>query len=253
MQNDNTQIFSIDIETIIKNSLQNLQIYDNSGNFRNESNFKHELFHGICSQVVNGIHLGEPYNNSKTSVVHCESKVENGSESSRKADLIFCNPLKRMSGVGNTFNYHVEAVCELKKRFSNKNFTDEIDKCKKYNKKIEQYFFIEPFRELKPAAEVIDLCNRTNIKYLTPLNKPNYKIEHYTYSEAVENTISTLTECLSLYGHNNSLFQSFYWCNYEHELGRGVTFPSEGDFNAHVYHRLKTLMPFSHIETELIV
>jgi len=243
-------MLDVNAEFIIQEALSDLQVYDNSYEFVNESNFKHELFHKISSKEYNSIRLSEAYPGSKTSIVHCEAKVENGIESSRKADLIFCNPLIKMAGVGKTFNYQVEVVCELKKRFMKEDFTKEIQKYIKYKKKINKYFFIEPYRSDMPPQDIINTLTDCNIKYITQQTKPIFAINYLSFNDSQNFIIEALEESLYLYGHYNSQFQSFYWCNYEHELNRGVTFPSEGDFNAHLYHRIKKKMPFAHVETE---
>lgn len=241
---------NFDVESILKSALANVQVYGTGHNFANENNFKSELFHHVCCQNYNGCNLSEKHPGSKTSIVHCEAKVENGTESSRKADLIFCNPAMRMPGAGNTFNYKVIAVCELKKKFTKKDIATEIDKHDKYHTDINYYYFIDPYRQDKLTKETIELFKEKKITYLTAENKPTNKTAYYSYHESLENVFSAINETLCLYGHNNALFQSFFWCNYEHELNRNVTFPSEGDFNAHLYHRIKMSMPNSHIETE---
>ena len=46
-----------------------------------------------------------------------------------------------------------------------------------------------------------------------------------------------------MYGENRWQYHGFFWCNYEHERSKGWTFPVEGDFNAQLYHLLRTRLP----------
>jgi len=245
-------MFEINIKELMEDVSPNLQIYANSNGFQNENNFKSELFHHICCKKYNNVSFGEQYPGSKTCIAHCEAKVENGTNAI-KADLIFCDPSAKMQGAGSTFNYQVTAVFELKKTFSKIDIENEINKYHKYNKKNEQYFFIDPYRDKKISAELLDYVEKENIKYITFTSKPKCMVENYNYKVALDSVYSAIGESLYLYGKNNSKFQSFYWCNYEWGTVPNLTYPSEGDFNAHLYHRLKTKMPYSHIETEFSV
>ena len=50
---------------------------------------------------------------------------------------------------------------------------------------------------------------------------------------------------LNLYGKGRRQYHGFFWCNYEYEQSNGWTFPVEGDFNAQLYHRLRSKLPRS--------
>jgi hypothetical protein len=52
-----------------------------------------------------------------------------------------------------------------------------------------------------------------------------------------------IRQTLLLYGRGRGQYHGFLWCNYEHEQGKGWTFPVEGDFNCHLYHRLRGSLP----------
>jgi len=54
-----------------------------------------------------------------------------------------------------------------------------------------------------------------------------------------------IDKCLSLYGNGKGQYQSYFWCNFEHELERRHSFPCEGDFNAQLYHLLRQELPSS--------
>jgi len=245
-------MITIDVDTLMEEVSTELQVYNSSNGFENESNFKNELFHHISCKKLDGIGFGEQYPKSKTCIIHCEAKVENGANAI-KADLIFCNPLVKMQGAGNTYNYQVTATFELKNKFSKCDVEKEIGKFHKYNNVIKRYFFIDPYREKSLSTELVRDIENNNIRYIALNEKPNHRVEHYQYAVAIESVYSAIDEALCLYGNTNSKYQSFYWCNYEWGTVGNLTYPSEGDFNAHLYHRIKKKMPYSHIETEYSV
>ena len=53
-----------------------------------------------------------------------------------------------------------------------------------------------------------------------------------------------------MYGEGRHQYQGFYWRNYLHELGKGWTFPAEGDFNAQLYHLLRGRLDGWTVRTE---
>ena len=62
-------------------------------------------------------------------------------------------------------------------------------------------------------------------------------------SPLAESVSACIEEVLQMYGENRCQYHGFFWCNYEHERSKGWTFPVEGDFNAQLYHLLRTRLP----------
>ncbi len=211
--------------------------------FKNEAEFKHELFHRLAQLSVNEVQICNVEPNTLTPRLHAEAKVENGNP--RKADLVICDP----SGEGSDdFNFKVEHIFELKRKFNEAAIVKEIEKLDSYRLEYNSVWFIsaeylaEGMRIPNPKTKVTDQLHvvypDTNCE-----QKIKGEISGMGIKDAQVMVKEAINECLNLYGSNKNQYKSFYWCNYEHELERRHSYPCEGDFNAQLYHRLRLRLP----------
>lgn len=208
----------------------------------NEAEFKHELFHQLALVELGGTGPADQVPDTPSCRLHAEGKVENGN--ARKADLLICEPHIRRD-----FNYQVAALMELKRHFSRKALKDELEKIASYSEvHLARYLVFHLGR-----APDIDCKIRQQLKVtvlgpdLVPSKQgPDFETDgEVGFDAAVEIVKDTIRNILSLYGSGRKQYHSFFWCNYEHEQWRRHSFPCEGDFVAHLYHRLRRRLPFS--------
>lgn len=220
------------------------QTYGFSGwAFDNEAEFKHELFHRLALHVVDAIPLAQLVPGTPTCRLHSEGKVENGKP--QKADLLICDPTRRQR-----FNYEVEYLLELKQTLSHRALTAELKKLETYTRPHLGRFLIAQrpvafdVTALHSSASGLHVIHPGNVP---PLPSRDFSVSEAgcTFSAAIEIVRGTIEEVLWLYGNGRTQYHSFFWCNYEHELWRMHSFPCEGDFNAHLYHRLRLRLPES--------
>jgi len=210
--------------------------------YANEAEFKHELFHCLARKTVGGTCLSDSADGQISPRLHAETKIENGNP--KKADLIICEPSEPTSG---GFNYRVLHVLELKQRLTGRAIRGEIEKIDTYRGNYDGIWLIsaEPARL---ATSDIPKSHPATPNFYVRLPDHTQQIvseegASISLNDAVIGVHQCIDECLALYIANKRQFQSFYWCNYEHELERGHSYPCEGDFNAQLYHRLRMYFP----------
>ena len=214
--------------------------------FDNESDFKFELYHNLHQLKLNGHRLGSKLPGYSTCLLHAEAKAENGNPS--KADLLVCNPTRR-----NPFNYSVEVVIELKTTLNSRALSAELKKFTGYRDRNIRRLYLIPanrntlsptqksriFEEYPQASRKSVILDRSMIRTRVFKNKtvagPKRSLADQV-SKCIEGT-------LNLYGKSRRQYHGFFWCNYEYEQSNGWTFPVEGDFNAQLYHRLRSKLP----------
>ena len=220
--------------------------YSYSGwRFGNESEFKHELFHQLALKKHNDVPLAQAEFDALTPRLHAEAKVENGNRA--KADLLVCDPF-----VFQDFNYKVDQVIELKVSLTAKALRDEITKLDSYQNTASGIWLVslnplriptEKIPETHPAAESFHVIGPAENKDVEPNVHRGQDVP--SMSEALQIVNNCIDRCLNLYGTGKEQYQSFFWCNFEHELERRHSFPCEGDFNAQLYHCLRLRLPTS--------
>ncbi len=62
---------------------------------RNESDFKHELYHQLAQLTLGNVELNDMVPDTPSCRLHAETKIEPGSNSA-KADLSICDPTQRI-------------------------------------------------------------------------------------------------------------------------------------------------------------
>lgn len=209
----------------------------------NEAEFKHELFHNLAQQSFDGVPLSVAGRDAKTPRLHAEGKVENGNPA--KADLLLCDPY-----VYQTFNYKVDHIIELKVVLNRVTLDTELRKLNNYRGSYDGIWIVSQ-RPLCVPQQALPSQHPMagKIRVVGPEGPPQVgAVAHLTGEEIdLESTLAIardcLCECLSLYGSGKEQYQSYFWCNFEHELERHHSFPCEGDFNAHLYHRLRRALP----------
>ena len=211
--------------------------------YKSEAEFKHELFHRLALRSVNGVRLSDAESGMTTCRLHAEAKVENGN--AKKADLVICDP----SGEGSDqFNYKVEHIIELKKRFNSREIGKEIEKLNTYKKPYSTAWFVSAEHVHVEKRRVISKPKATGQLYIEfPESSPGREIIYNKSDMKIEKALKIVEEaifnCLSLYGSNKKQYKSFFWCNYEHEQERHHSYPCEGDFNAQLYHQFRLKFP----------
>ncbi len=123
----------IDYNKIINEAIDEVYLF-NKWEFKNEAEFKHELFHILTNKINKNIYLDNNSNIAKIPVLHAEARPENGVNS--KADIIICNPKAKIQP---TFNYSVEYLLELKYKLRNGNIF----------KSVSTTYFVDVVKELK--------------------------------------------------------------------------------------------------------
>jgi|GEM_PF-2750219 len=213
--------------------------------FNNEAEFKHELFHQLALTKYMGIPLSQVEPGARTPRLHAEGKVENGNPA--KADLLICNP-----AVFQGFNYKVDHIIELKVSLKKSALNAEMRKLESYKKRTDGIWLVS-LNPLEISDEDIPKEHRAtdSLRVIGPKptgdkNDPQeFRGESPTMSAALKIVSRCIDKCLNLYGNGKEQFQSYFWCNFEHELERGHSFPCEGDFNASLYHYLRRDLPSS--------
>jgi len=214
--------------------------------FNNEAEFKHELFHQLALTKYEGVSLSQAESGALTPRLHAEGKVENGNPA--KADLLLCDPF-----VFQGFNYKVDHIIELKVSLTEKALRDEIKKLDSYERKTDGIWLVS-LNPLRIPTEHIPKEHRATDSFrviggpkITGDATPDNHFDQKTpsMSEAIQVVSRCIDKCLNLYGNGKGQFQSYFWCNFEHELERRHSFPCEGDFNALLYHYLRRDLPSS--------
>ena len=187
-----------------------------------------------------------------TCPLHAEAKAENGNPA--KADILICNPLKP-----NSFNYATEVIVELKDRLTGSALRTELKKFATYSDLGIRRLYVIPanrttltdyekaniLADYRWAPGVLAILDRSIV---TP-RKTRTEKSAGIRRPLVVRVSECISRSLKLYGRNRDQYQGFFWCNYEHETGKGWTFPVEGDFNAQLYNFLRTKLPGAQIQT----
>ena len=245
--------FKIDIKEfdgVFKQALQ--RTYSENPYFASEAAFQYELFHQLHGLKVGGYKLGAKIPGHQTCMLHVEANALNGLRGkSRRADLVLCDPTDK-----DEFNYRVRVAIELKRSLSSIELDSELEKFRGYKNKIPKLYIVSanpPRIDRTTALGVvsryrssntrIDVLDRTSILQ----DKDKYsgrKVKRRVADRLVERVTDCIKTTLELYGKNSrDPYHSFFWRNYEHETGKGWTFPCEGDFTGQLYHRLRSKLP----------
>lgn len=227
--------------------------YSISNRFDNESDFKFELFHQMHRMKLNGRSLGVKWPGAPTCALHAEARALNGNPA--KADLLICDPTRP-----NGFNYATEVIIELKETLNASALRTELEKFASYSDRAIRRLYLIPanrttlthheqssiLKDYRPLSGKITILDRSSVK-------PG-RARRARDSGGNRPLVDQVSECirrtLNLYGRNREQYQGFFWCNYEHETNKGWTFPVEGDFNAQLYHLLRSKLPAAYIRTE---
>ena len=247
----NTFVDLVQFDSLIRQALA--RAYSVRRAFDNESDFKFELFHQLHRMKLNGRSLGVKSPGSSTCALHAEAKAENGNPA--KADLLISNPTRP-----NGFNYETEVVIELKDTLTAKALRTELEKFGTYRDRSIRRLYLIPANKttLKDHEKSSILAEyRRSAHMLTILDRSSVKpgrVRKARHSGGNRPLAAQVSECIrrtmNLYGKNRRQYQGFFWCNYEHEINKGWTFPVEGDFNAQLYHLLRSTLPAAGIRTE---
>lgn len=210
--------------------------------YSNEFEVKHELFYQLSRLAVDGTSLADLVPGAPTCRLHAEGKVLNGNP--RKADILICDPFKRQN-----FNYGVTSLIEIKQTLTRRTVALEIEKFRTYETQFDGLYLVAPVgsRDLTIPTEI----NGTPVFALRPETnlgttwRPLGTESELDLSSALAVVELAIRQTLEQYGSGRAQFHSFFWCNYEHETSRGHSFPSEGDFNAQLYRRLRENLPSS--------
>lgn len=212
----------------------------NGWTFANEFEFKHELFHQLAQPAAGEASLAQKVAGTPTCILHAEGKVVNGNP--KKADLLLCDPNKQQ-----TFNYEVEYVIELKQTLTRRLVSEEIEKLRSYGRHFKGYYLTALNTGALGKLSMSGLPNYVHI--LDRSTAPSAATKFYRglpapgLEKSLEIIYGAIEDTLQEYGRERRQYHSFFWCNYEHETWRGHSFPCEGDFNAHLYHRLRSRLP----------
>jgi hypothetical protein len=217
---------------------------ERKGSFRNESDFKMELFHQLAAHRYNSISLADKSDNAKTCYLHSEGKCENGNPS--KADILICNPYTFQK-----FNYVVDYIIELKHKLYIKDIKTEIKKISKYKNKYNCIYLISAKKTNINFDHANELVNSIDNKIviiqpdMVLPSKKKHDSEIINFNDALNITYDKIDEVLASYANGLQQYHGFYWCNYEHEENKRQTYPCEGDFVCQLYHKLRTQLPSS--------
>ena len=247
----NTFVDLDQIDFLIRRALE--RTYSVSSKFDNESDFKFELFHQMHGLRLNGRSLGVKWPGAPTCALHAEAKAENGNPA--KADLLICDPTSP-----NAFNYATEMIIELKETLNASALRTELEKFTTYSDRtIRRLYLIPANRTTLTHHQKSGILKeyRRSSRWLTILDRSSVgtrRARKARDSGGNRPLVDSVTDCirrtLNLYGKNRKQYQGFFWCNYEHETNKGWTFPVEGDFNAQLYHLLRSKLPGADIRTE---
>ena len=242
-----------EFDALLKRALG--ETYAGGASFDNESDFKFELYHNLHGLKLGGYELGLRLPGQPTCLLHAESRVVN--EQAAKADLLICNPTRPRP----SFNYRTEIVIELKKTLNAAALRAELAKFSGYGDSRIRRLYVIPANGIAPArdqvrgiltehqgiAGKVHVCDRSTISQARHKGPGVDTPDGRSLLRIVRNCIE---EALAMYGEGRHQYQGFYWRNYLHELGKGWTFPAEGDFNAQLYHLLRTRLAGWTIRTE---
>jgi hypothetical protein len=213
--------------------------------FDTESEFKHELFHQLAIQQTNGVPLGCAGLGELTPILHAEGKVENGNPA--KADILLCDPRTFQE-----FNYKACHIIELKKSLTRQALALELKKIDSYQNQYES-IWLASSTPLSLSQELIPTRHSKAERFhvIGPEAEPELiSVEtNATDGPAMVDVANIARECidtcLNLYGTGKAQYQSYFWCNFEHEQERRHSYPCEGDFNSQLYHHLRQRLPLS--------
>jgi len=213
------------------------EVYGAGLKFANESEFKHELFYRLHGRCLNGHQMGAQAPGSATSILHSEARVHEASAS--KADILICDP-----AAPEAFNFRTLFVIEAKVRVTLPELKKELKKFSRYAPRPVALYLVSqlpPTVSHQQAAELASgfgflqhwggMFGPGDVKPVR-LRSRGTELSHSRF-------VAAINEALLLYGNARRQFHGFYWCNYQHELSKGWTFPCEGDFNAQLYSRLR--------------
>ncbi len=213
---------------------------------RNESDFKHELYHQLAMESIDGNHLNQLVPGTTSCRLHAETKVDHGRNSS-KADLSICDPSKLLP-----FNYHVEHVLELKHRLKVSDLRKELRKFSNYHNRSGPLYLLSAKPSGVDSALVQRLGDeaRVSISVIAPtassFSSPSELSESADardWKTVVGTVGTTIREVLELYGKGRKQYHGFFWCNYEQEKNKKQTYPCESDFLCQLYTRLRAQLP----------
>ncbi len=250
-----------ELDKVLKQALT--QTYSVSPIFDKESDFKYELFHQLHRLEVRGHKLGDALPGYSTCMLHAEANAISGlSGKSRRADILICDPTRNSQ-----FNYRTKSVIELKKFLNERELNHELEKFAGYGNSIPRLYIASANKsgvsaederrimaEYQPRIKGIKIHDRDTVmnhlhsQVSYGMKRKRNRSSRSTLAEKAERCIK---ETLNLYGRNQKdPYHSFFWRNYEYETGKGWTFPSEGDFVAQLYHRLRLQFDWSAVSTE---
>ena len=243
-----TRDFRVDIPTLDDLLRRALSLtYATRDTFGNESDFKLELFHNLHGLRLSGFELGSKLPGHPTCLIHAEARAVNGNP--RKADILVCNP----SAPKPMFNYKTEVVIELKETLNADGFRKEVEKFKSYGDDgIHRLYVIPANRNtltydqetsIRVEHELTEGSVLVYDRSLIPRLRRKREDRDCPGLPLVKPVSACIEEALRIYGENRQQYHGFFWCNYEHEQSKGWTFPAEGDFNAQLYHLLRTRLP----------
>jgi hypothetical protein len=207
-----------------------------------EFEIKYELFHQLAKLDVAGTGLAAAVPGTSSCRLHAEGRIL--SERPQRADLLLCDPSRRQR-----FNYEVSEVLELKQRFSERDAKAEIEKFQAYGRSFGGLYLIAP--EASATLDLPESLNGTPVHLLHRANVPTVRGDEFTddralsLDSAVAIVRAAIDAALELYGRGRQQYHGFYWCNWPHDTGLGFSYPSEGDFNAQLYHALRRRLPAS--------
>ena len=239
-----------EFDMVLKQALA--QTYAYRAEYDNESDFKHELFHRLHGMEIDGYKLGDRLPGYKTCMLHAESDPIVGAswvkpKQKPKADLLICNP-----AIEQKYNYKTGFVIELKTSLNSQKLNIEINKFAGYRGTVRKIYIASANKprisrenakrtasEHTPPGTSIEVFDRNSITY-TP--SPQVRRRSSAKTALSERVAKCIKNTLHLYGDDlTDKFHNFFWRNYisQDELTRPWTFPSEKDFVAHLYHRLR--------------
>ena len=234
-----------DFDKVLKQALA--QTYSYSPYFKDEYDFKHELFHQLHGMEIDGYTLGNRLPGHKTCMLHAEAKPINGMRGNNSyVDLLVCNPTIQCE-----YSYKTEIAIELKKSLNESELRKEIEKFSHYrdsvrklyiasanNPKIDRATAKRIVSKHKLPSASIEVLDRSSVPYTSAPQSLRRSRAKTTLADRVAKCVK---DTLNLYGHDLSdRFHNFFWRNWEHETEKPWTFPSEKDFVAQLYHRLRT-------------
>lgn len=249
-----------ELDKVLKQALT--LTYSVTSSFDKESDFKYELFHQLHRLEVGGHKLGVKLPGYPTCMLHSEANAINGLRGmSRRTDMLICDPTENSQ-----FNYKTKAVIELKKSLREREFSSELEKFAGYDNKIPRLYMVSA-NESKVSMEdgrriVSEFTHRVSgVKLLDReivANRRDSQSSHATKKtrrsskgSVADKVSKCIRDTLDLYGRSRrDPYHSFFWRNYEYENERGWTFPSEGDFVAQLYHRLRQKFGWHSVATE---